>query len=395
MGWSPFRPVGLTHADSRAAGGYTLITPVSFDSVLLIDERGEVVHSWSVPGFQPGYGYLLPNGNLLVRGQPPVQVTVGEPAGKADILLELDWDSNVVWRWEHPTFHHDMYRLPNGNTLAIIWKVLPEEIAKQVKGGMSPDQLAELQNDKEFFSFVLQGLGVGGRPRLTGMLTDAIVEVNPQGEIVHEMDVWKHCDPEKDILCESDTPLEWTHVNAVEMAPDGDILISCQKLDLILKCSWPEGKLKWRWGGPRKISHQHDPNVTPDGNLLVFDNGTHHPLMGRSRVVEVDFNTGDIVWQYQPSPVFSMCSLHISGAERLANGNTLVCEGECGRIFEVDRDGDICWEWISPFVLDFKGVKAVMFFRAHRYAADSPELAGRMLDPAAHADFNKEWNLAR
>jgi hypothetical protein len=393
MGWSPFRPVGLTHTDSRAAGGYTLITPIGFDSVLLIDEAGQVVHRWQVPGFQPGYGYLLPNGNLLVRGQPPVEVKVGQPAGRADVLLELDWDSNEVWRWEHPTFHHDMNRLPNGNTLAIIWKILPEEIANQVQGGMTPEQMATLKENTEFFSFILQGMGVGGRPRLEGMLTDAIVEVNPAGEIIHEMDVWKHCDLEKDVLCTVDTSFEWTHVNAVEVCPDGDILISCQKLDQVLKCSWPEGKLKWRWGGLGKLSHQHDPNVTPEGNLLVFDNGTHHPLQGRSRVVEVDFETSEIVWQYQPSPTFSMLSLHIAGAERLANGNTLICEGESGRIFEATKDNDICWEWNSPFVLNFKGVKAVMFFRAHRYAADGPELAGRKPDAAAFKDFNKEWGL--
>jgi len=45
------------------------------------------------------------------------------------ILSELDWVANEVWRWEHEAFHHDMCRLPNGNTLVLIWEVLPKELA--------------------------------------------------------------------------------------------------------------------------------------------------------------------------------------------------------------------------------------------------------------------------
>jgi hypothetical protein len=120
MGWSPFRLIGLTYRDPRSFGGYTLITPIGGDAVYLLNADGIVVHQWKVPDFQPGYGYLLPGGNLLVRGTPLVQSGLGQPAGETDILLELDWESNVVWRWEHNSFHHDMWRLLNGNTLVLI-----------------------------------------------------------------------------------------------------------------------------------------------------------------------------------------------------------------------------------------------------------------------------------
>jgi hypothetical protein len=35
--------------------------------------------------------------------------------------------------------------------------------------------------------------------------------------------------------------------------------------------------------------------------------------------------------------------------QRLENGNTLINEGSNGRIFEVTRDHEIVWEYISPF----------------------------------------------
>lgn len=395
MGWSPFRPTGLTYRDSRSFGGYTLITPIGGDAVCLIDEEGRVVHRWAVPDFQPGYGYLLPGGNLLVRGQPLIKtgVGIGEPAGRADILLELGWDSNEIWRWEHEGFHHDMCRMPNGNTLVIIWELLPNDLVKRVKGGFSPEGTERITSDTKFMSFILQGVGVGGRPRLKGMLTDDVWEINPAGEPVHIWHAYEHFDPEVDKLCTVDLRAEWTHLNAVELTPEGNVLISSQKLDTILKISWPKGDVLWRWGGLGRISHQHDPTITPNGTLLVFDNGTHHPLLGRSRVVEVDMETGEIIWQYVGSPVFSMLSLHIAGAERLTNGNTLICEGESGRVFEVTRDCEICWEWNSPFVHDFKGIKAVMLFRAHRYTADGPELRGKKIDATEFEEFNKKWGL--
>lgn len=36
-------------------------------------------------------------------------------------------------------------------------------------------------------------------------------------------------------------------------------------------------------------------------------------------------------------------------AQRLANGNTLICEGDCGRIFEVTSDGELVWEFVNPY----------------------------------------------
>ena len=65
-------------------------------------------------------------------------------------------------------------------------------------------------------------------------------------------------------------------------------------------------------------------------------------------------------------------STYISGAQRLPNGNTLICEGVPGRIFEVTPQAEIVWEYINPHFADalaFGTNNAV--FRAFRYG---PEL---------------------
>jgi hypothetical protein len=396
VGWSEYRPTGLTYSDANFNGGYTLITPIGGEYTYLLDEQGCIVHGWRAEGFMPGYGQLLPNGNLFARGQQLIKSDVGayQPAGSADILLEMDWDGNEVWRWEHPSFHHDMYRLQNGNTLVITWNLCDPEIAKQVAGGMTSDKEAKIKGNAEHMQFVLSGLGVGGRPRdLSGYLSDTILEISPSGDVIHSWNAWEHCDLKKDIMCAHEFPYEWTHCNSIEYIPDGKLLLSFREISVLMVVKWPEGDVLWRWGGDHIISHQHDATMTPEGNVLVFDNGTHHPVTPHSRVIEVDMQTDAIVWQYVPHVVFSFFSGHIGGCERLPNGNTLICEGQSGRVFEVTRDCKVCWEWISPFVLPFKNVHCSMLFKAHRYLADGPELKGRQFDAAKYEKLNRELGL--
>lgn len=397
MGWSPFRKTGLTYKDGRSFGGYTLITPIGGEATYLVDEFGQVVQQWHDPDFKPGYGYLLPGGNLLVRGQPAVggQGVVdkfGTVKGKSDLLKEYSWEGEEVWSWENDFFHHDMCRMPNGNTLVIMWEPVPDDILPGVKGGASAERLEQIREDPHLLRFLLSGVGVGGRPSVNKMMVDAIWEIDQQGTAVHVWHAYDYLDPETDLICPMESPMEWTHANAIEYVDGNKILVSFRELSQVWLIDWPGGEVIWKL--PKGIvSHQHSPTMTKDRTIMIFDNGTHHLIQGRTRVVEYDWKSNQLVWQYVPSPVFSLMSGHIGGSERLPNGNTLICEGESGRVFEVTPDGEFCWEWISPFIHDFKGVLNVQLFRAHRYAADSPELRGRVLNPNHWKDVNEKWGL--
>jgi hypothetical protein len=86
-----------------------------------------------------------------------------------------------------------------------------------------------------------------------------------------------------------------------------------------------------------------------NGNILLFANGYNTVDLPFSRVIEFDPETDETLWEYKGWPHLTFYSPHISGAQRLASGNTLICEGGCGRVFEVTTDGTIVWEYISPF----------------------------------------------
>jgi hypothetical protein len=57
----------------------------------------------------------------------------------------------------------------------------------------------------------------------------------------------------------------------------------------------------------------------------------------------------------------------VSGAQRLKGGNTLICSGVRGRLFEVTRAGDIVWEYMSPYANPtFQGPVTTRIYRAYR-----------------------------
>ena len=102
-----------------------------------------------------------------------------------------------------------------------------------------------------------------------------------------------------------------------------------------------------------------------------------------SKVLEFDPRTKDPVWEYQGTPKYTFASPFISGAQRLKNGNTLICEGQWGRIFEVTPQKEVVWEYISPFFVpnfpDRRESGTNCSFRAYRYEFDGPEIQSRVI----------------
>ena len=62
-------------------------------------------------------------------------------------------------------------------------------------------------------------------------------------------------------------------------------------------------------------------------------------------MIEIDPVTLALVWSYAAPNFYSV---NIRGAQRLANGNTLITEGTTGRVFEVTPDKDVVWEYLAP-----------------------------------------------
>ena len=367
MGWSIHHPVGLIYnAPQQTYRGYTLFMTGGGDHATLVDMEGRICHRWhNDKGIT--YAYLLPNGNLLCRGYShnDLDIVKGLGASAAE-LMELDWEGNVVWEYKNPMMHHDFARLPNGNTLVLLWEQMPAELSSQVRGGVvsddDPDQL----------------------------LGDTVQEIAPDGSVVNEWKLWEQFEIDEDIVCPLENRREWGHGNSLNVTSDGDLLVSFRRTDTVGIVNRETGKFTWKWG-PGDVRHQHHPTYLDNGNVLIFDNGCHGVGYAQSRIVEIDPKTNEIAWEYQGSPPPSFYAHHISSAERQPNGNTLICEGPHGRYFEVTNNKDIVWEYINPFFYPDSRSDSISntTFRAHRYGVDHPALKGKDLDPDRYANVNR------
>ncbi|MCU0780451.1 MAG: aryl-sulfate sulfotransferase, partial [Akkermansiaceae bacterium] len=99
-----------------------------------------------------------------------------------------------------------------------------------------------------------------------------------------------------------------------------------------------------------------------------------------------------VVWNYSSKSNLTLYSNIGCGAQRLPNGNTLICADTYGYVMEVTPAGDTVWDYIMPVTKDGNalvlGDRLPMvnsIFRAFRYKSTHPALAGRTLTPGATA----------
>ena len=219
-------------------------------------------------------------------------------------------------------------------------------------------------------------------------------------------------------LDEPDQIGDWVHLNSISLLgpnkwfdrgderfhPD-NIICAGRQTNHIAIIDKKTGKLVWQVGPDytatealRKLGQiigQHHAHMIPrglpgEGNILVFDNGgwagyvctDPSEFMGfrtvrrdYSRVLEFDPTTLEIMWQYTPDEAglrshinsYNFYSSIISGMQRLPNGNTLITEGTSGRIFEVTREHEIVWEYVSPYMREVAGRYQIpIVYRAYR-----------------------------
>ena len=440
IGQGQEQTVGLFLNTTAAAPGYTLFAPMSYNVTYLIDNNGELVQSWSSE-YRPGLSvYILENGDLLrtriIQGQ---LFQTGGHGGGVEII---DWDGNLVWEFDYFSDqywqHHDIESLPNGNVLLIAWEHKADATA--IANGRNPNMLA-------------------GSQQPFGFWPDHIIEVNPESNsIAWEWHVWDHLIQDYDSSkvnygVVSDHPElvnlnypsgpntsgDWLHINAVDYNAELDQIIlsvhhfgeiwiidhSTTTIEAASHTGGNSGKggdLLYRWGNPqayiggnsneRIFFGQHDARWIEDGSqIMVFNNGSGRPggsyssidvitqPIGEDNLYVLDSNgiyePDTLSWQYTATPLGDLFAANISGAHRLENGNTLICDGPRGHYFEVDSAGSLVWDYVNPVVNTgplYQGQEIPTqgsaqnstlnrTFRVHRYPTDYLGFAGHNLEP--------------
>ncbi|MCD6284801.1 MAG: aryl-sulfate sulfotransferase [Anaerolineae bacterium] len=319
--------------------------------IYLIDMEGRVQHEWRTQTAQQSFCRLLPNGNLLYPTRDRSRL---EAAG----LRELDPDSNVVWYY-HCRIDHDCQVLENGN---LMLHTITDRMVPALGVGLKRNPyMLEITRDKEL---VWEWRGEEHLDELEALLpTDGWAHFLERIQDPFAFD-WAHNNTCQIIPPNATAEKEKAAGGPVRFKP-GNIVFSYRSVDIIGVIERETGQIVWAWG-PGELDGQHKPHMLPNGNLLIFDNGT---LRGYSRVIELNPLTEEIVWEYVAEPKESFCSRYISGAQRLPNGNTLICEGASCHLFEVTPDKEVVWDYVSPF----KEEGALAVYRCLRYAPEDVE----------------------
>lgn len=426
--------IGLINHTNESSDGYILFTPNGYTSTYLIDKCGYLVKEWTGVYKPANSVYLNENGELIRPGNLNNSAfALGGGAG--GIIVKKSWENEVLWSYSVSTnlrcFHHDVYPLPNGNILAIVWQKMNKIAA--INAGRDSTKIGQFLWDEQ------------------------IVEIKPIGndsaEIVWQWNLWDHLiqdyDPSKEnfgIVADhpekinvnifSTTPMlgDWVHLNSVAYNEDKDqIIVSSRIFSEIwiidhstntLEASGSSGgnagkggDLLFRWGNPQNYQHgtsqdqklfgQHsahwiDNDKKDGGKIMVFNNGKDRP--------EGDFSSVEIInpiminqyqyamdlngkflpdtaeWIYSDQPETHLFSANISGAMRVENGNTIICDGDNGHFYEIDTLGNKLWEYINP--VNSAGpqsqgstISLNSVFRIHQYPLDYQGFTGRTLLP--------------
>jgi len=375
---------------SSESGGYTLFSPMNSTDTYLIDYDGVIQHTWT-SSYSPGLSvYLQENGELIRPGvEPNLPTTFSDGVGgTAGIIEILDWDSSVIWSTSLATedymSHHDVEVLPSGNLLVVIWEAKTDTEALAL-GRTS------VEDDTLWAGAIYEICRADSVTNNT--CTDK--------EIVWSWSVWDHLVQDQDnTLSTYGNPIDntdkidlnyfsgagksdWTHFNSVDYDEDSDhIIISVHNFDeywiidhndntqgILTRVGNPEA---YGGVGDQTLFVQHDAHWIENGlpgagNILVFNNGKGRSDGDYSSVDEFCYEgtgctPGEIVDSYSEGSLGGFYSSSISGAQRLENGNTLVCEGKEGYLFEYDTDHNVVWDY------QYSGANNI--FRATRFSSD-------------------------
>ncbi len=418
---------GLVTYDERASSGYTLFNPQRSKTTYLIDIHGNVVHVWESAYPSPNSAYLTENGSLLRPAVKERNEVFGQ-AGGSGTVQELDWEGEVLWEFEYSSdqvrLHHDIEPLPSGNVLMIAWEMKSAEEAMAAgrnpdllaEGGLWPDHIIEVDPatneivwEWHVWDHLIQDLYPDKENYGVVAEHPELLDINhSQGRVLTDMN----------------------HINSIDYDPELDqILLSVHKTNEIWIIdhstttveaaghsggnSGMGGDIVYRWGNPQvyhrgsaddqQLFLQHDAHwIAKDldggGNILIFNNG-HGRKRAFSSVVEIVppgnadgsyatleegaggvFGPSEPWWIYAAENPEDFYAANLSGAQRLPNGNTLICDGPTGTLFEITEEGEIVWTYVNPFAGQGPRGEQYHVFRAHRYSPDYPGLVGRGLD---------------
>jgi hypothetical protein len=375
--------------------GHILFAPINSLTTYLIDRNGTVNHTWDSK-FCPGEAvYWLGDGTILRTIKTGVHGYGGSGGG----VQRVQWDGTLLWDFRYDAngnlSHHDVKMLPNGDVNIIAWETKTQ--AEAVDAGRDPKNISGNSFMPDHIIEVKPTGPSGGEIVWEWHAWDHLIQDYDPSKANYGVveDHPELVDINFGAFFLSDA--DWLHTNSIDYNPQFDqILLSVHNFNEIWVIdhstttaeaaghsggnSGKGGDLLYRWGNPcayrrgdsndQQLFGQHDATWIPSGlpgagHILIFNNGIYRPAGQFSTVDEIipPINETGVyylapgsaygpvaeTWRYTADPPESMFSPHYSSAQRLLDGNTLICNGEKGEFIEVTPSGQTVWEYVNVY----------------------------------------------
>lgn len=334
--------------------GWYLVTPATFLPVshyaVITDERGVPV--W----YQKATTAILDFKRLSATQLAWVPV-LGQGFGvdptRGYEIRQLNGTvQRVVKTVGPPTDQHDMVALPNGNFALFAYEQISNVDLTSLGGTFTANETV-----------------VHGR----------IQEIDPSGALVWEWKAEDHIN-----LSEATYPVRFNingtsvvdlqHFNALDVAPNGDYVVSARHMDSVFRVSRTSGNVLWKLGGtaskdgapllqfvndplggPKRL---HDARMMPNGDISLFDNHFDSTGATRAAVYAIDTlaNTATLVRSYARTDgivVGTMGSTRVS-----ADGHLIVGWGANSPLAtELDESNTVVLELQGPDGGSYRAIK--------------------------------------
>lgn len=341
----PVRLHVLVHA-AAAAPGYIFVSPIGNvvargafhgqKGPLILDGSGNPVWQRSMPPGEVAMGFRA----QTYRGRPVLTWWQGnlQPNGighGVGVIVGSDYRTVAVIRPARGLRldPHELQITPRGTVLFIV--------VRRVRGDLS---------------------AYGGQRR--GTVLDPVVQEESirSRRVVWRWDVLRHLSLRESYTRPSgDAPWDAYHLNAIDVNPAGDLLVSSRNTATVYALSRRTGGILWRLGGKRssfrpdsgvRFAGQHDARFGPGDTITLFDNEAVTAITGnqsRGLVIALDkvHRRAHLVRAYEhPNPPLRAGSQ--GNLQPLPNGDVLVGWGAVGYISEFDARGRLVFDARFP-----------------------------------------------
>jgi hypothetical protein len=324
---------------------------------------------------------------VKISGSTPRYTATGVQTPGGSYAVIFNGDGEIVWYHSFVTTGlqvSDLMMQPNGNFTAFIgntsgFNPLPGYYVEVTPAGEEVHTYSApsgyYMDDHEirltgsgaskkahYFTFDMRDTdltSIGGNESVQ-VAGHQIVRENAAGATEFKWDAWDNIGIDEwvgdDGSKANRNPTDFDHPNALSFDQSGNYLVSWRNLDQVVDIDSQTGQVLWRVGGTKGeytfindpqdgFRKQHSPKILPNGNLLVYDNGTgSNPQESRAVEYKLDHvaKTATMVWEYRHVP--AIYTGFVGWVERLENGSTWVAFALAGRVVEVTPSGAVTWE---------------------------------------------------